>query len=209
MTVQRTSASTSTTRYDDLLDRAVDHVIESGMPSLSVRRLADALGVAHNTITYHFGTRSQLLEAIFGRLAEHIRRDTSADELGEYDNIEQAARARITATWDWLTDPAHRPVWTTFFEVFALAIREPATYRGFLDHVANDWVHPLAEEMLAVGMDRPLADARATLLVATVRGLVIELQAAADPDLPRIHNALEALLDVVSVWADQIDRSSD
>lgn len=187
-------------RYDELLNLAVDHVIEKGVPGLSIRTLADALGVAHNTVTYHFGNRAQLLEAIFSRLAERIRAETEAASPAAPDSNKGDARSRIETTWAWLRDPAHRPMWSTFFEVLGMAAREPQTYRGFLDHVANDWVEPLSEEIHALGADTAQAEARATMLVATIRGLMIEIQIARDPDLRRIADAFTGLLDVVDSW---------
>lgn len=193
-------------RRDALLDAAVDHVIDHGLAGLSIRSLADALGVAHNTVTYHFGSRAELLQALFTRLAQRIRRTTT---VGGSDPacLDAFARAEITATWQWLSADERRGMWTTFFEAFALAIREPDTYRGFLDHVAEDWVNPLADQMGAAGFADDAARARATLVVAAVRGLVLELQSTTPDQRDRVDGAVDALLDVVSRWVRELGPS--
>ena len=199
-------ASGRSKRRDALLDAAVDHVVDHGLAGLSIRSLADALGVAHNTVTYHFGSRAELLQALFTRLAQRIRR-TSAVGGSDPACLDAFARAEITATWQWLSADERRGMWTTFFEVFALAIREPDTYRGFLDHVAEDWVKPLADQMGAAGFSDDAARARATLVVAAVRGLVLELQSTTPDERDRLDGAIDALLDVVSGWVRELGPS--
>lgn len=199
-------ASGRSKRRDALLDAAVDHVVDHGLAGLSIRSLADALGVAHNTVTYHFGSRAELLQALFTRLAQRIRR-TSAVGGSDPACLDAFARAEITATWQWLSAEERRGMWTTFFEVFALAIREPDTYRGFLDHVAEDWVNPLADQMGAAGFSDDAARARATLVVAAVRGLVLELQSTTPDQRDRVDGAIDALLDVVSLWVRELGPS--
>lgn len=199
-------ASGRSKRRDALLDAAVDHVVDHGLAGLSIRSLADALGVAHNTVTYHFGSRAELLQALFTRLAQRIRR-TSAVGGSDPACLDAFARSEITATWQWLSADERRGMWTTFFEVFALAIREPDTYRGFLDHVAEDWVNPLADQMGAAGFSDDAARARATLVVAAVRGLVLELQSTTPDQRDRVDGAIDALLDVVSRWVGELGPS--
>ncbi|MBI2242545.1 MAG: TetR/AcrR family transcriptional regulator [Nocardioides sp.] len=199
-------ASGRSKRRDALLDAAVDHVIDHGLAGLSIRNLADALGVAHNTLTYHFGSRAELLQALFSRLAQRIRR-TSAVGGSDPAHLDAFARSEITATWQWLSADERRGMWTTFFEVFALAIREPDTYRGFLDHLAEDWVNPLADQMCAAGFADDAARARATLVVAAVRGLVLELQSTTPDQRDRVDGAIDALLDVVSRWVGELGPS--
>jgi AcrR family transcriptional regulator len=203
--VHEHAGSNGPSRYEQLLDQAVDHVIDQGLPSLSVRTLAEALGVAHNTVTYHFGTRSQLLAAIFSRLAERIRQDTNAtDPVSGTEIAEEAAVARLVSVWEWLRDPQHASMWTTFFEVFALAVREPASYRQFLDHLSADWIVPVTDQLEGIGLDRAVAEARATVLIATVRGLAMELQAAEPKDEKRINAAFDALIEVLRSWVDEL-----
>ncbi|ABL80496.1 MULTISPECIES: TetR/AcrR family transcriptional regulator [unclassified Nocardioides] len=199
-------ASGRSKRRDALLDAAVDHVIDHGLAGLSIRNLADALGVAHNTLTYHFGSRAELLQALFSRLAQRIRR-TSAVGGSDPAHLDAVARSEITATWQWLSADERRGMWTTFFEVFVLAIREPDTYRGVLDHLAEDWVNPLADQMRAAGFADDAARARATLVVAAVRGLVLELQSTTPDQHDRVDGAIDALLDVVGGWVSELGPS--
>ena len=44
-------------RRAQLLDEAVDYAVEHGLADLTLRPLADALGVMPNTLVHHFGTK--------------------------------------------------------------------------------------------------------------------------------------------------------
>jgi AcrR family transcriptional regulator len=172
-------------RRDDLLDRAVDHLLAHGMEGLSFRKLGDAVGVAPNALTYHFGHRQDLIAAIFTRLAERMRVPPAGDP--DPDGVP----GRMGALWARLTDPRYTRVWPAFFECYAVALRHPEQHRAFLDHVMHDWVVPLSNEPAAATMSPEQARGRATLLVAAVRGLAIDHLAGADPD--RIAAALREL----------------
>src|SRR5690348_7958382 len=45
----------------DLLDAALTYIFEHGLADLSLRPLAEALGISHRTLLYHFGSKEQLI----------------------------------------------------------------------------------------------------------------------------------------------------
>ncbi|QOV33135.1 TetR/AcrR family transcriptional regulator [Streptomyces ferrugineus] len=186
----RTSPNAESPRREELLDRLLDHVITHGVDDLSLRKLAAAVGVAPNALQYHFGPREDMVAAILARHAERIRATIEA----EGDAASQVHRA-----WEQLTDPSVRKSWHAFFEFYALALRNPDRYRAFLDHVARDWSDPLTRKFVTAGVAPEEAAARAALLVAAVRGLVLDR--LADGDEARVSAALDLLIDLLESWA--------
>lgn len=59
----------------------------------------------------------------------------------------------------------------SFFEGYALALRRPELFAAFLDTVVQDWLDDLCP---------PMDEATATLAVATIRGLLLDLLATGD-----------------------------
>lgn len=81
----------------------------------------------------------------------------------------------------------------------AVALRNPERYRTFLDHVSRDWSEPLTQRFTDEGMAPDVAAARATLLVAAGRGLIIDRLAGGDD--ARISGSLDALVDLTEAWS--------
>ena len=173
-------------RRAELLDAVVDYAVEHGFSGLSWRPLAAALGVSPTTLVHHFGTKEQMLVAILGRLRERIVA-ASSDRLGEQPDLATAARA----AWTQTSDPRRRPEFRLFFAVYGRALQAPQQFAEFLDRVVADWMGALVD---AQGPDTDPATATraATLVIATIRGLLLDLLATGDRD--RIEDAAEAFL---------------
>src|SRR5271154_3690532 len=62
-------------RREELLDAAVRVMSERGIEALSLAQLAEALGFSTYALTYHFGTREELLAAV----AEHVETRLQAE----------------------------------------------------------------------------------------------------------------------------------
>jgi hypothetical protein len=79
-----------------------------------------------------------------------------------------------------------------FFDAYGLALRHPDRYSDFLDHAIHDW------------LDEPLAaidEISATLAIATVTGLVLDLLTTGDRG--RVEDAMERFLILIRWHADQ------
>ena len=169
-----------------LLDAAVDHATEQVFSELSWRSVAAALGVSTTTLVHHFGTKEQMLEAILGRLRERLVAE-SRTLAGEQADLATTARA----FWTWSADESRWPTLRLFFAVYGRALQSPDAYAGFLEQVGADWTAALraAQEP---DVDPALAGRRATLVVATLRGLLLDLLAS--DDRARVEDAAQAYL---------------
>lgn len=173
-------------RRADLLDAAVDYAVEQGFSELSWRPIAAALGVSTTTLVHHFGTKEHLLEAILARFRERIVMATN-DIAGDQPDIATAARA----VWQWTSDPGQWPMFRLFFAVYGSALQAPEPFSGFLEQVGTDWMQTLRRSQ-GPDVDPAVADRMATLVIATIRGLLLDLLAGGDPG--RIHDAADHFL---------------
>lgn len=173
-------------RRAELLDAVVDYTVEHGFSDVSWRPVAAALGVSVTTLVHRFGTKERMLEAILGRLRERIVTATN-DALGQQPNLATAARA----VWTRTSDPRRGAEFRLFFAAYGRALQEPLQFANFLEHVVADWMHALVD---AQGPDTDPATATrtATLVIATIRGLLLDLLATGDRD--RVQDAAENFL---------------
>ncbi|WP_326559239.1 TetR/AcrR family transcriptional regulator [Micromonospora sp. NBC_01796] len=173
-------------RRADLLDAAVDYAVEYGLADLSWRPVARALGVSTTTLVHHFGTKEQMLEAILGRLRERAFAATS-EAVGDQPDLATAARA----VWTRTSDPRQGAEFRLFFAVYGRALQSPRQFAEFLDRVVADWMSALVD---AQGPDTDVATATrtATLVIATIRGLLLDLLATGDRD--RVQDAADSFL---------------
>jgi AcrR family transcriptional regulator len=168
-------------RRDKLLAQAVDHVCAHGLAGLSLRSLAAALHVDASLLTHHFGSKQQMLALVLNGVRDRLRA-VGAITAGE--SLPEA----LHRVWGWASDPARRELYLLFFEVYALALRSPEEYEPFLRTVVEDWLGPLTRAYQHDGHDEQAAQARATLAIATLRGLLLDLLTTGDSE--RINRAL-------------------
>ncbi|APR78875.1 Transcriptional regulator, TetR family protein [Minicystis rosea] len=173
-------------RRAELLDAVVDYTVEHGFSDLSWRPVAAALGVSPTSLVHRFGAKEQMLEAILGRLRERML-EATREALGEQHDLATAARA----AWTLTSDPRRGAELRLFFAVYGRALQAPQQFADFLEHVVADWMIALCH---AQGPDTAPATAkrRATLVIATIRGLVLDLLATGDRD--RVQDAAESFL---------------
>jgi AcrR family transcriptional regulator len=120
---------------DNLLASLFDLFGESGpSPDLSMRQIAEQLGVHHTLLTYHFGSRPRLLAAV---LAEARHRDNALIAATDADlSFPELARA----LWAHYAHPERMDRARAFFYVASLAMYDPDAYADFfaeLDEIAH------------------------------------------------------------------------
>lgn len=172
-------------RRAELLDAVVDYTVEHGFSELSWRPVAAALGVSTTTLVHHFGTKEQMLETILGRLRERMFAATS-EAVGAQPDLTTAARGL-----DADLRPAAVGGVQALLRGYGRALQSPQQFVDFLDHVVADWMGALRD---AQGPDAdPATAARtATLVIATIRGLLLDLLATGDR--VRVQDAAESFL---------------
>jgi AcrR family transcriptional regulator len=150
------------TRRAQLLEAAVDYAVERGLADLTLRPMADALGVLPNTLVHHFGSKEELLSAILNGVRDRLRAMRAQMQA-------DAERAPLEGVWAWTASPERAAFFRSFFEAYGLALRQPERFRPFLDRVVADWLPASGAE-------------GATLELAVLRGLLLDLLTTGERD---------------------------
>jgi AcrR family transcriptional regulator len=177
-----------------LLDDAIDYVAEHGLADVSLRTLATALGTSHRMLIHHFGSKEQLWVEIV-RTVEARQRELLGDILPDPTQpVDEAMRA----WWKHISDPALWPNERLFFEIYGQALQGRPHTVELLEGIVDDWIDPVTEINVELGVPRPTARAHARLGVAVTRGLLLDLLATGDVNA--VDAAMEAFIEVYTAW---------
>jgi AcrR family transcriptional regulator len=162
-----------------LLDAAADHLLVHGLTSVSLRQLADATGVSSRMLVHHFGSKERLLTSALG---EARRRQRAAFENRLRARPGQPYPTVLANAWRWLGTDEAQPYLRLFGELHALARQPASPYAEFAQRSVLDWLPVLEEGFLADGAEPLEARRSATLTLAVIRGLLMDLHALEDSD---------------------------
>jgi AcrR family transcriptional regulator len=177
-----------------LLDQAIAYVAANGMSDVSLRALAAALGTSHRMLIFHFGSKEGLWVELI-RAVEQRQSELLAQILP--DSTQPVGQA-MRAWWKRISDPSLWPNERLFFEVYGQALQGRPYTTELLDGIVDDWLDPVTEINVALGVPRRLARAHARLGVAVTRGLLLDLLATRDR--AGVDAAMEAFIDVYESW---------
>ncbi len=172
-----------------LRDQAVDYVLSHGVADLALRPLAKALKTSARMLVYHFGSREGLMREILSRLRE--REDARIQAWFQSGEKPRTLPEFLSWYWNRLSTLRARPAVRLIFELYALALRNPRAYRGVLEDPLAYW-QKLTEK---AGIGSKVDSVEPTLLLATTRGLLLDL--CATGDRARVGRAMEALAQFV------------
>ena len=184
-----------------LLTAIVDSVSHSGLADLSLRPLALAVDSSPRTLLYHFHSKEELVVAIFD---ETNRRQARLLEAWYERSAEHDARTLLLRAWQWLTAPRNDRLLRLSFETYGLALRDRKQYAGFLRAATTEWTRPFARALEARGFSSERAAALATLVVAVVRGLLLDVLATGER--ARVERAFRSFINAIEL-PDRADRS--
>jgi AcrR family transcriptional regulator len=164
-----------------LLDACADHALAHGLPD-RLEPLATASGTSARMLIYHFGTRDALLRAVLGRA-----RQRQLDLFGDLLRVrpEEPYTATLSRAWTSITGKDGQPYLRMFGRLRESA--EQQVWPGFRRTATTDWLGPLEEGLRGIG--RPDL---ATLVLAVIRGLLMDLDATGDT--ARADRAFHAFL---------------
>ena len=167
-----------------LLDACTDFALQRGLPD-RLGPLATAVGTSPRMLLYHFATKDDLLREVLRR-ARARQRQKFGDLLRP--RPDEPYFETLNHAWSGITTPTGR----LYLEMFG-RLREDAEQQlwpGFRLEATTDWLTPLQEGMSSVG--RPEL---ATVVLAVIRGLIMDLEATADT--PRVDQAFGEFIDAL------------
>jgi len=175
------------TRRAGTLGKATDYVLENGLAGLSLRPLAGALGTSTRMLLYDFGSKEQLVAEV---LAEARRREAAL--LANWRRAPDSSDAATLHTiWTWIAADERVPFLRLFFEVYVDAMTHPERYAGGAKAMVEDWLSVITSEW---SIDTPDA-ATATLMIAVVRGLLLDRLATGETE--RTDAALKRFVELI------------
>jgi len=183
----------------ELLDAVVRYLAEHGLANVSLRPMANELGVSVNALVHHFGSKDDLIVAALRR-SESAQQDVESQWLDRRPNLSQADLLR--AWWRWITaSPQNLAVVRLGIEAAAL----DATVTGLPRQVRGDqigiWRANIEQRLLDEGVPPATATIEASLAKAMFTGLVVDLLATGQR--ARLSKALELGLERL----EQLERS--
>ncbi|RDI61359.1 TetR/AcrR family transcriptional regulator [Nocardia pseudobrasiliensis] len=178
-------------RRPELLEAATEYVLDHGVAELSLRPMATALGVSHATLIRHFETK----DALIAEVLERIRTDFVSRLLSEELSEATTGSELMRAIWDRLCQPREQRQFRVLFELAAAAGYSDARGTALPENLITTWIALIEESLVRYGWPRRTVATAATVVLAQVRGLQIDLITTGDRD--RVDAAFELLLDML------------
>lgn len=171
-------------RKQELLQAAYQYVLGNGLSGMSLRPLAKAIGSSPRVLLFLFGSKEGLIRALLARARE--------DELAYLAALKDSQGLAATGReiWSWLAAPSHRALLALWVEGYARSLAgEPGPWAEFGAGTVRDWLGLLAARQPAAGRGTPAGQDERTLLLAVLRGALLDLLATGDAD--RVTSAVE------------------
>lgn len=152
-----------------LLAACTDHALAHGLPD-RLEPLVVASGTSARVLLYHFGTRDGLFRAV---LQEGRRRQLEV--WGDLLRVrpDEAWTVTLQRAWTAMRGPDGQPYVRMFSQLREST--EQQLWPDFRRAATTDWLGPLDDGLRSI--DRP---GLATLVLAVIRGLLMDLDATAD-----------------------------
>ncbi|WP_280396344.1 TetR/AcrR family transcriptional regulator [Nocardia brasiliensis] len=187
-------------RQVELLEAAYQYVLEHGLADLSLRPLAKAIGSSTRVLTFLFGSKAGLVQALLararaGELAALAAIESSPAGCSLVDNAQLLRVAR--ELWAWLSADEHRSLLRLWFEGYARSLVEPdGAWAGFARATVTDWLAVLADAQPEHTRDTDDGRAQRTQVLALLRGALFDLLATGD--VSRTSAAVHRHLDLMA-----------
>ncbi len=176
-------------RPAELCDAIVQYLIAHRLADLSLRPLAKAVGSSPRLLLYYFGSKEKMVIEVLAAVRRRQR--------ASYDRVAAASFAEACrAIWKQMRAPDSVPLFRLFFEAYSMALGQPQLYKDFLDDTIEDWLRLIADPLCREGYTRKEARAFATVVLAGLRGFMLDY--CATHDRKRLDHA-------VGLWLGSLD----
>jgi AcrR family transcriptional regulator len=162
-------------RRTALLDEVVTYLGRHGLANVTLRPMAQSLGVSVNSLMHHFGSKDDLIISALRRSGV-VQQEVEDRWLARQPRMSQADLLR--AWWRWITaSPRNLAIVRLGIEAAAME----ATLEGLPRQVRGEqiglWRSHIEVRLVAEGVPRETAVIEASLAKAMFTGLVVDLLA--------------------------------
>jgi AcrR family transcriptional regulator len=185
------SERTDSPRKRELLDAAYGYALTNGLADFALRPMAKAIGTSPRVLLFLFGSKDGLTRALLARARQ--------DEMAALATLRASQRQADLADtgreiWAWLVAPSHRALLSLWLEGYARSLLgESGPWERFAAETVDDWLALLASRQPANRRRGKQGEADRTLLLAVLRGAMLDVLATGDAD--RVTRAVERYLD--------------
>ncbi|WP_100459899.1 TetR/AcrR family transcriptional regulator [Mycobacteroides abscessus] len=180
-------------RRPELLLAVTEYVLANGVAALTMRPLAEAVGVTIATLIRQFGSKDQLIEEV----CRGIHATTMETLVNDPELEGLSPRGTLDTLWARWLDPVQARQFVFLFELLGTSFRDPDRYRWFTTSIVADWVAPIEAALTAAGKSADEARILATVVLALIRGLQMDL--ATTGDRTRVDAAYCAAIDALAM----------
>lgn len=175
-----------------LLRELTTYVLDHGLRDFSLRPTAEALGVTHATLLRHFKSREALLYEVIRTIRSDLLDRLASDP--EMQAI-TSTRQLLTRAWRLLDNERGRREFLLLFSVIGETASAVDSPKELAEAAIRDWLAPIESALLKDGCGPRDVPTVATLALAMVRGLQLDLVATGDRQ--RAEAAFELALDTI------------
>jgi len=175
-----------------LLEGTVDFILKRGLIDLTLRPLAAALNTSARMLLHYFGSKERLITQA---LAQAQTRQQ--EEFARILSARGKRRDRLALAWDVWSSEENERFLGFFFEVYVLAMHNRKRFPGFLERMVKDWLPLFEQAVAAVGVEPKRVTPLATFILATIRGLQLDLLAT--DEKARVDGAFREMLLLLSL----------
>jgi AcrR family transcriptional regulator len=140
--------------------------------------VAAAIDSSPRVLLFLFGSKADLVQALLARARE--------DELELLGRVRAASgegdiAALASELWRWLSADEHHALLKLWVEGYARSLVDPSgPWGGFAQQTVRDWLEVLTEAGPTEALDDPAGQGERTLVLAVLRGAVLDLLATGD-----------------------------
>jgi len=175
-----------------LIEGTVDFILKRGLIDLTLRPLAAALNTSARMLLHYFGSKERLITQA---LAQAQTRQQ--EEFARILSARGKRRDRLALAWDVWSSEENERFLGFFFEVYVLAMHNRKRFPGFLERMVKDWLPLFEQAVAAVGVEPKRVTPLATFILATIRGLQLDLLATGEK--ARVDGAFREMLRLLSL----------
>lgn len=166
LTATESESTLTSERAAELLDGALDFIERNGVAQFTLAAMAEHLGTSSRMLIYHLGTRDQILGRALTERRVRTRELLIDPPPADFaDAVTRVFRHYVEHRWEM----------ELFFFVSTQAFEDPDAYAEFSRTAAEVWLSMLAEAGERGGMAPDAAMRAATIGLALVRGLLLDL----------------------------------
>lgn len=186
-------AQPDSARKRELLEAAYGYALSNGLAEFSLRPLAKAIGTSPRVLLFLFGSKDGLTRALLARARQDELAALATVRAHQQDaDLSDAGRE----VWAWLVAPSHRALLSLWLEGYARSLLgESGPWERFAVETVDDWLDLLATRQSASQRRTKDAVAERTLLLAVLRGAMLDVLATGDAD--RVTRAVDRYLETL------------